>query len=75
MATRGEASLPDPCPFLTPVIADHLWMYPVGAYCRRPDQGVRMPSAATVDRVCTTEAHRACAGYRSAMGEESRVAG
>ena len=25
------------CPFLIPVVADGLWMYPVPAYCRRPN--------------------------------------
>lgn len=75
MATRAEASLPDPCPFLTPVIADHLWMYPVGAYCSRPPGGVRIPAAATVDSVCTTAAHRSCPDYRSATSGVPAPAG
>lgn len=75
MPTRAETSLPDPCPFLTPVTADHLWMYPVGAYCSCPPGGVRIPSAATVDSVCTTQAHRECPGYRSAMSGLPEAAG
>jgi hypothetical protein len=53
------------CPFLVPVVADRLWLYPVGAYCRRPAHRVRAPAAATLARVCSTAAHTACPGYRA----------
>ena len=52
------------CPFLVPVIADRLWLYPVGAYCRRPDRSVRVPAGITFARFCTTPSYVACSGYR-----------
>lgn len=54
------------CPYLVPVVADRLWMYPQSVYCRRPDGGVRVPGRATLVSVCTTDAFCACAGYREA---------
>ncbi len=59
------ATPPDTCPFLVPVTADRLWIYPVSAYCRRLNHRVRVPSATTLARVCTTPDHLECAGYRA----------
>ncbi len=56
------------CPYLVPVTADRLWVYPVGAFCRRPGCGVRVPAPATLASTCTGPAHRACEGYRAAAG-------
>lgn len=53
------------CPFLIPVMADQLWMYPVPAYCRRPDAPVRVPGPGTLARVCTTCEHARCPGFRT----------
>lgn len=53
------------CPFLVPVIADRLWVYPVPAYCRRPDSGVRVPAPATVADYCASRNYRCCPGYRT----------
>jgi len=55
----------DTCPFLVPVVADQLWMYPLGAYCRRPDSRVRVPAGATLARLCVTPSHVECSGYRA----------
>ena len=60
-----SATQQDSCPFLVPVIADRAWIYPVSAYCRRPDHRVRVPAATTLARVCTTPGHLECAGYRA----------
>lgn len=54
------------CPFLVPVVADRLWLYPVAAYCRRPDHPVRVPARATLLAVCATPSHRDCEGYATA---------
>jgi len=51
------------CPWLVSVTADRLWMYPAGAYCRRPDRRVRVPASGTLANVCATPAHIECAGY------------
>ena len=51
------------CPFLIPVVADGLWMYPVPAYCRRPDAPVRVPAPETLACVCTTPEHERCPGF------------
>ena len=53
------------CPFLTAVIADRLWLRPLGAYCRRPGRAVRVPAESTLARVCSTPAHERCDGYRT----------
>ena len=58
---------PERCPFLVPVMADHLWIYPVSAYCRRPDQFVRVPAPETFVNLCDSSSHIRCAGYRSSM--------
>lgn len=52
------------CPFLVPVVADRLWLYPVSAYCRRPDCAIRVPASATMAGFCTSELYRRCPGYR-----------
>jgi hypothetical protein len=56
---------PDQCPFLVPVTADSLWMYPVPAYCRRPDAPVTVPTPGTLMRVCTTCEYARCPGFRT----------
>lgn len=53
----------EPCPFLVPVMADRLWLYPVGAYCRRPDGRVRIAAPTTLTCICMTPAHLVCSGY------------
>ena len=63
MTDRSEA-----CPFLTPVTADRLWLYPTGAFCRRPGQRIRVPAAATGASGSLTRAHVACEGYREGAG-------
>jgi hypothetical protein len=66
------------CPFLVPVIADRLWLYPVSAYCHRPDHSVRVPGPITLARVCTTLSHLRCPEYcastaRPRPGSESSI--
>ena len=56
------------CPFLVPVIADRLWLYPVSAYCRRPECAIRVPASATMADLCTSEDYRRCPGYRAELG-------
>jgi hypothetical protein len=51
------------CPYLVPVMADRVWLYPTGAYCRRPDARVRWPSRSRVTCVCSTAAHLLCPSY------------
>ncbi len=55
------------CPYLTPVVADRLWLYPVSAYCRRPHARLRVPAPATLANVCTEPEHAMCAGYLAAL--------
>ena len=55
------------CPFLVPVVADRLWLYPTSVYCRRPDARLRAPAAATLARTCMAPAHATCPGYRQAI--------
>ncbi|HET7876983.1 MAG TPA: hypothetical protein VFN71_15775 [Methylomirabilota bacterium] len=55
------------CPFLIPVMADRLWVFPVPAYCRRPNAGVHVPSFGKFMRVCLGPGHTECPGYRAAM--------
>lgn len=61
------------CPFLVPVVADRLWLYPVSAYCRRPDARVRVPGAVTLADVCMTPSYRACPGYRLSAARVTEV--
>jgi hypothetical protein len=56
---------PGQCPFLVPVMADGLWMYPVPAYCRRPDSPLRVPARETLARVCATHEHARCPGFQA----------
>jgi hypothetical protein len=58
------------CPFLIPVVADGLWLYPVPAYCRRPDASVRVPAPGTLARVCTTPEHERCPGFLTSRPQE-----
>ncbi len=67
------ASSAKECPYLIPVVADRLWMYPVGAYCRRPDGKPRIPGSSTIASVCTTPAHCSCAGYLAGRTEEAFI--
>jgi hypothetical protein len=55
----------DTCPYLVPVCADWLYLYPRSAYCRPPGRRVRVPAPITLTSICLTPAHRACAGYRA----------
>ena len=62
----------DRCPFLVPVMADSLWMYPMPAYCRRPDAGVKVPAAETFLRVCASPRHVRCPGFLASAGRDER---
>jgi len=62
------ADADDRCPFLVPVMADRLWMYPMPAYCRRPDARVKVPAAETFLRMCASHGHVRCAGYLASAG-------
>ena len=55
------------CPFLVPVMADRLWVFPVPAYCRRPNAGVYVPSFHRFMRQCLEPTHSDCPGYQAAM--------
>lgn len=55
------------CPFLVPVMADRLWIFPVSAYCRRPNAGVYVPAVEKFVSLCAGGGHEACPGYRAAM--------
>ncbi len=73
-----EPDSPSECPFLIPVTADRLWLYPTGAYCRPPGHRVRVPAGATIAGICTTPAHLVCPGYlggRDRRGQEPKPAG
>jgi hypothetical protein len=64
MTPSNETSGSAPsCPFLTPVVADRLFVYPVSAYCRRNQGRPRIPAAHTLAEVCLTDAHGDCPGY------------
>jgi hypothetical protein len=75
-----SSALDDPgcCPFLVPVLADRLWMRPIGVYCRRPGWRVRIPAAATLTRCCTAQ-YRLCERYSTTsadgLAEENRARG
>ena len=53
------------CPFLVPVTGDQLWLYPVSAYCRRPDTRLRVPATDSLTRLCTSD-YTACSGFLTA---------
>ena len=59
------------CPFLIPVMADGLWMYPVPAYCRRPDTRVKVPARGTLTRVCATSEYARCPGFQTSRRREA----
>jgi len=65
------ASASGQCPFLIPVVADGLWLYPVPAYCRRPDAPVRVPAPGTLARVCMTPEHGRCPGFVTSRRRQS----
>jgi len=62
MSMSSDLDDPGCCPFLVPVVADRLWMRPLGVYCRRPGRRVRIPAESTLTRCCTAE-YRLCEGY------------
>jgi len=65
------------CPFLTPVMADRLWLYPTGVYCRPPGDRVRVPAAETLTCICSTLAYLVCPRYlttRDRGAEEATAA-
>jgi len=62
------ADADDGCPFLVPVMADRLWMYPTPAYCRRPDAHVKVPAPETFLRVCASPSHVRCPGFLASAG-------
>lgn len=63
------------CPYLMPVTADHMWMYPVSAYCRRPEGAIRVPSAKTLELVCSTPAYVECPGFLVTVPQDGRADG
>lgn len=63
------------CPFLVPVTADQLFVFPVSAYCRRPDERVRVPGAETFSRICATPSHVECLGYQASVARMETAAG
>ena len=56
------------CPFLFPVLADQLYVYPVAAYCRRPSGAVRIPARDTLMRLCMGN-YAECSGYQACADE------
>jgi len=62
---------PKRCPFLMPVMADQLWMYPLSAYCRRPDQLPRVPARETFLNLCDSSSHLHCPDYRSRLRHQA----
>jgi hypothetical protein len=68
MATRSAPKGLQECPFLVPVMADHLWLRPLGGYCRGPDGRVRVPARSTLTCICTTPAYLLCPGYLRQTG-------
>ncbi|MBI1845493.1 MAG: hypothetical protein HYR86_00785 [Candidatus Rokubacteria bacterium] len=53
------------CPYLVPVIADQLWLYPVSFYCTSGER-TRVPGRATLAEVCGAPAYTRCPGYVAA---------
>ncbi len=66
MAAREER-----CPFLVPVMADRLWMYPMPAYCRRPNAPVKVPASETFFRVCASPKYVRCPGFLASTGRDA----
>jgi len=69
MEKSGESVVPD-CPFLRPVVADWIWMYPTAAYCRPSSGRVRVPARETFATLCTNGRYHDCPGYHRALGME-----
>ena len=65
----------DRCPFLIPVVADQLWMYPIPAYCHRPGAPVKAPGRESFFRVCLGPEHVRCPGFRATVTRGSGAAG
>ena len=65
MPTRNDVPVDGVCPFLAPIVADWLWLYPTSEYCARPDHRVRVPGRTTIARVCNGPAYRDCEGYKA----------
>ena len=55
------------CPYLVEPTTDWLSLYPGGAFCRRPDCPIRIPSARTIAARCVDEKFKTCEGYIRAM--------
>jgi hypothetical protein len=55
------------CPFLAPVVADRLWLYPVSVYCRRTGGRPRIPAGQTLAARCLTQSYEECAGYQTSQ--------
>lgn len=71
MESPGHLTVAAHCPFLRPVMADQLWLYPMPAYCRPPAGRVRIPSANTMARVCAGGRYGDCPAYRSRIPPET----
>jgi hypothetical protein len=67
MTAPGEHAM---CPYLVPIVADNLCLYPQSAFCRRPGERLRFPLRATLATVCTMETFSDCVGYRTAVARE-----
>jgi len=63
----------DRCPFLVPVMADRLWMYPVPAYCRRPDERLKVPASETFLHFCGSSKYIGCPGFRASAERDGRL--
>jgi hypothetical protein len=63
------------CPFLVPVTADHLWLYPVAAYCCAPQRGVRVPASRTLELTCGTASYVECPGFLVRADRDARENG
>lgn len=61
------------CPYLVPVMADHLWLYPVSSYCTSAER-TRVPGAMRISAVCVEQAHTRCPGYVAARRAAARRA-
>jgi hypothetical protein len=57
------------CPYLVDVTADWLWLYPNGAFCRRPDGRIRVPAGTTLATRCDGDHFHQCEGYRDAAND------
>lgn len=71
MGQNGFATNGERCPYLVPVMADRLWLYPVSDYCRRPGAGVRVPAAVSLASRCLQPEHRVCPGYLASSVDQA----